>query len=141
MANRTKRTEKATERFLEALRTGASVSKAAAAAGVGRSTAYEWREADPAFSAAWDAAFEEWTDALEDEAVRRAHEGVPREHFYKGEVCGYTQHFSDRLLEMMLSARRPAVYGAKVQHSGKVDTGLEALLAAIDGKSRLLPKP
>jgi len=42
----------------------------------------------------------------EDEAVRRAVEGVERPVFYKGEICGVTQEFSDYLLLKLLAAYR-----------------------------------
>lgn len=139
MANRSKRTEKATERFLEAVRQGASITKAADLAGVGRRTAYEWREEDADFAQAWDDALEAWTDELEDEATRRAHEGVATPHFFKGQVCGHAQRFSDSLMIFMLRARRPEKYRDQVEHSGSIDVGLAKLLAAIDGKTRGIP--
>ena len=72
MANRTKRTADHKGRFLAILAEGGSVKLAAEKAKIGRRTAYEWREKDAAFAAAWDEAVEAGTDALEDEAVRRA---------------------------------------------------------------------
>jgi hypothetical protein len=50
------------------------------------------------------------TAALENEAVRRAYHGVEKPVFYKGEVCGYTQDYSDTLLIFLLKARKPEVY-------------------------------
>ena len=76
------------DKFLASLAEGNSVARAAADAGVGRSTAYEWRDAEPDFAKAWDDAVETGTDALEDEAVTRAKAG------------------SDTLLIFMLKARR-----------------------------------
>src|SRR5262249_8027880 len=88
MANRTKRMDEKRVKLLASLAEGNSVARAAADAGVGRTTAYEWREADAAFAQAWDDAVEAGTDALEDEAVKRAKSG------------------SDTLLIFMLKARR-----------------------------------
>ena len=105
MANRTKRTPKKEADLLDALRQGASVASACHTAGVGRSTAYEWREADTAFRDAWDDAVEAGTDELEDEAVKRAKAG------------------SDTLLIFMLKARRPDKYKDRVatEHTGRVN--------------------
>lgn len=132
--NRTQ--EKEREAFLAALREGASVSAAAKKAGVGRSTVYEWRNADEDFAKSWDDAYETGTDALEDEAKRRATVGVQRVKFYKGapiyvpnpadpdgDPVPYVEHeYSDTLLMQQLNARRPEKYRTnhKVEHTGGV---------------------
>ena len=69
-----------------------SPARAATAAGVGRSTAYLWRQEDPEFAAKWDEAVAEGIDRLESEAYRRA-------------VAG-----SDKLLIFLLERRRPEVW-------------------------------
>ena len=74
-SGRPKRTPEKMEAFLAYLATSANVTSSAAAAGLARRSVYEWRAADPDFAAAWQAAQELGTDALEDEAVRRAAEG------------------------------------------------------------------
>jgi hypothetical protein len=73
------------ERFLAALASGSSPTRAAKQAGIGRSTLYEARSKDREFARAWDDAVMEGIDRLEDEALRRATKGG-----------------SDRLLEMLL---------------------------------------
>lgn len=105
MARQKKTPTSQRERFLSALSRTASVTAASQAAGIGRRTAYNWRDADEAFAAAWDDALESGTDALEDEAVRRALDG------------------SDTLLIFMLKARRPEKFKERVANelSGKVD--------------------
>ena len=45
---------------------------AAVAAGVTRQTVWNWLQADLLFAAAWDKAFEQFVDGLEQEAFRRA---------------------------------------------------------------------
>jgi transposase len=91
-------------KFLASLEEGNSIAKAASDAGVGRTTAYEWRGAEPEFAKAWDDAVETGTDGLEDEAVRRAKAG------------------SDTLLIFMLKARRPERYKERylAEHRGTV---------------------
>jgi Bacteriophage Sf6, terminase small subunit-like len=120
MANRTRRTAERDLKFLESLSQGASVAAAAKDAGYGRQHLYEWREADPELAAAWDNALEAGTDLLEDEALRRAKDGVDEPRFYEGEVCGHVRKYSDTLLIFLLKARRPWKYADKAQaeHSG-----------------------
>ena len=72
-----KLTKKLQERFLEELADTGSVSTAASVAGTSRTRVYELRKADPTFASAWQDAEEIAVDRLEDEARRRALEGVP----------------------------------------------------------------
>lgn len=111
----TNSTAQKTEAFLEALSETASVVKACEISGLSRRTAYNWRDADTDFAAQWDAALTLGTDALEDEAVRRAHEGTDKPVFYKGEICGHIREFSDTLLIFMLKARRPEKFRESAQ--------------------------
>jgi hypothetical protein len=110
VANRTIRTPEKKAAFLDALAEGASVTKAASAAGLGRTAAYAWREDDEGFKAEWDSAVEAGTDVMEDEALRRAVNGVSKPVFHKGTACGYVQEYSDTLMIFMLKARRPDKY-------------------------------
>lgn len=71
--------------FCAALAETCNVGKACAAIGIGRTTAYEWREADPSFAAMWDRAMKVGVTALEDEAHRRAFDGVAEPVVHKGE--------------------------------------------------------
>lgn len=89
---RTDRTDRARETFLAEMRATCNVSHSARSAGVGRRTVYDWRDADPAFAAAWDDAEEEAVDELEKVARDRAIDG------------------SDRMLEILLKAHRPDKY-------------------------------
>jgi hypothetical protein len=97
-------------RMLEALALGMSPRRAANAAGVGRSTAYLWRQEDPEFAAKWDEAVAEGIDCLEDEAHRRAVEGVKRPILRRGVIVGETTEYSDKLLIFLLKRRRPEVF-------------------------------
>lgn len=124
--------------FLEALAETANVTHACKQALVPRRTAYQWREDVPKFADAWDDAVELGTDALEDEAVRRAHAGVDKPVFYQGEVCGAIREYSDTLLIFMLKARRPDKFKERAEVNHKSDP-IRVLLEAIDGKSTGLP--
>ena len=90
MARKAQHVPKKTK-FIDALAEGFSVTTAAATAGIGRRTAYNWR-ADSGFVELWNDALEDGTDLLEDEARKRAIDG------------------SDSLLKFLLTARRPAIY-------------------------------
>ena len=131
MANRTSRTPKKEEAFFNAVRDGRSISAACLGASITRSSAYLWRESDPAFKAKWDECVEEGTDRLEDEAMRRAVDG------------------SDTLLIFMLKARRPQKFKDRVALGGDAEAPpirsenvsareiLESRLAALAARSGL----
>lgn len=89
---RTARTDRARETFLKALRETCNVSHAAREAGIGRRTAYDWRDVDAEFAKQWDDAEEEAVDALELRARERALDD------------------SDRMMEILLKAHRPDKY-------------------------------
>ena len=118
----TQGTPKKKAEFCDALRTGQSVSGACKAASIIRRTAYKWRDADPDFAKAWDHAIEDGTDALEDEARRRAFEGAEEPVFYQGKQVGTVRKYSDTLLIFLLKGRRPDKFKDRVAHGG--DTGV-----------------
>jgi hypothetical protein len=78
--------------FLAVLQHGYSIARAASAIGLTRAQALVLREQDPVFAADWANAVETSVDHLEDLAVKRA----------KGA--------NDKLLELLLKAKRPEVY-------------------------------
>lgn len=116
MAARTKVTPKRRRQFLELLGEGHSVKHAAAAIHISRQEMYRQRESDAAFAAAWDAAVDEGTDVLEQEARRRAVEGVAQPIYHLGKIVGTVHEYSDALLKFLLQARRPAQYRQQIQH-------------------------
>lgn len=110
--------------FLHVLSETCNVGKAAGAIGVSRMTVYRWREDDPEFAAAWDAAKRVGVTALEDEAHRRAFDGVDEPVFYKGDECGSVRKYSDTLAIFLLKAHDPDKYreNSKVELSGHLAT-------------------
>jgi hypothetical protein len=94
-----------------------------------RSAAYDWKKADHEFEKDWQAAEETGTDALEDEARRRAMDGVDKPVFYKGQRCGYVREYSDTLLIFTLKARRPEKYREVPQPGAGGQDTLRELLA------------
>ena len=101
---------------MRCLAEGWSVTRAAAKAGMGRMTAYDWRERDPEFAAAWDQAIEDGTDKLEDEAHRRAFHGTDKPVYQSKELVGHIREYSDTLAIFLLKARRPDKFKDRQQH-------------------------
>jgi hypothetical protein len=99
------------QRFLETLRRTGNVTAACGVARLPRETAYFWRSHNPEFAEAWDAALEQGLDALEDEVMRRAKDGVEEPVFYKGAVVGETKRYSDTLAMFVLKSKRREVWG------------------------------
>lgn len=127
--------------FLEALMRCGNVTAAAAAAGISRDTLYNHRRRDADFAAAWEAAAELGADALEDEARRRAHDGVDEPlTCAKGLVLGedgapmLVKKYSDTLLIFLLKGARPQKYRdrAQVEVSGQLD--INTLAAEADAR-------
>lgn len=86
------------------------VKRACEAIGVSRQTAYNWREDIPEFATAWDKAMRIGISALEDEAHRRAFEGVSEPVFHQGLECGSVKKYSDTLAIFLLKAHAPEKY-------------------------------
>jgi len=109
------RTDRTRETFLTTLAETCNVSEAARAAGIGRRSVYDWRDADSAFAEAWKDAEESAADKLEQVAYERAIGGQ-----------------SDRLLEILLKAHRPK-YREKqqVELTGKDGGPIEHKQAAV----------
>ncbi len=113
--------------FLAAFRRTASVTLAAKAAKIERQLHYRWL-AEDAYRADFEAAKEEAAQTLEDEAIRRAHEGHAEPLVYQGGFC-YKQRknkdtgkleyygaplavrkYSDPLMMFLLRGFRPDKY-------------------------------
>lgn len=115
-----------TKPFLAALEEGETVAGACRVASIARSTAYDRRDVDEAFADRWDELEEKATDELEATAYRRALNG------------------SDRLMEVLLRARRPAKYRERfeLEHSDKKKAGEEQRVApaAPDDRRQVLER-
>ena len=85
-------------------------SKACRIAGLSRSAAYDRRARDQEFADTWDQAIRDGEELLLDEALRRAVDGITEPVVSAGKyVCDVTR-YSDRLLEVLLKARLPAMF-------------------------------
>lgn len=109
------------ERFLQAFAATCSVQKASQLAKVRSQTHYDWLREDPTYSSRFRQARMWAAQRLEDEAVRRAIEGVRRPLLYKGKqvyIQGRAQYrveYSDRLLICLLEALLPQKYGPQTK--------------------------
>lgn len=115
--------------FCNALAESCNVGKACEAAGIGRMTAYEWRKADSEFATAWDSALQVGLSALEDEAHRRAFDGVDKPVFQQGQQVGAVREYSDALAIFMLKAHNPAKY--RENQPGTQSPELQAVIAGL----------
>lgn len=93
--------------FLDAFRKCGSITQAAAAAGIGRHTHYDWLGVDAAYERAFRAAEDEAIEGLEDEARRRAFAG------------------SDVLLIFLMKGAKPEKYRDRYEVTGKNGGPLE----------------
>ena len=97
-------------------------------------SAYELRNrpCGAAFRRAWDVALECQLDRVEQGAVERSVNGVPRPIFYKGEQVGEYRHFDERLTMFLLRGRRPARYGKWIEQTPGPTTGGDRRIALGD---------
>lgn len=140
------------EAFLAAYRMTGNVSAAARTADVYRTTPYAWADEDPDFKAAWEVAEQESIDRLEEEARRRAEQGVVDYVVSQGKLVMVPDPetgeqvplakrvYSDTLMVLLLKAHRPDRYRDRqsVEHSGpaggpiQVDDARERLAGELD---------
>ncbi len=76
-----------------------------------------WRRRDPEFAQAFEEAKQIAAQNLEDEAYRRAVEGVDEDVFFKGEKCGVVKKYSDSLLTTLLKGMFPEKYRERYEHT------------------------
>ena len=107
---RSNRTPKTRADFLEALKETCNISKACELSGLARTSAYEWKAEDEEFAADWQKALEIASDLLEEEAIRRAHEGTRKPVFQGGQLVGHIQEYSDTLMIFLLKGAKPKKY-------------------------------
>ncbi len=78
-------------------------------------------------------------DALEDEAMRRAIDGVEKPVFRGGEVVGHVRDYSDSMLMFLLKSRKPEVFGGK-GISEATESGVDFESEIEDAKATLKSK-
>lgn len=105
--------------FLDVLRACGTVRRAAEAAKVDRSTAYEHRNQDEGFRRQWDEAIEDALDRLELQAYVLAM-GQPAKEARGEEPATPAVPPSERMIIFLLQSRRKQVYGnvQRLEHTG-----------------------
>lgn len=93
--------------FLKAYAADQTVSEACDAAGISRTTFYEWLEKDPEFSILYHQAKERADDSLRAEIRRRGKEGWDEDVYQLGKYAGKVRKYSDVLLMFQAKARMP----------------------------------
>ncbi len=107
--------------FLAAFREVGMVRLACTTSKVGRSSHYRWLEGDAEYRKAFDMAKMNAADKLEDEAFRRAVEGVEKPTgWYRGIPGGVVREYSDNLLMFILKGLLPEKYGNRVEPRASV---------------------
>ena len=105
--------------FLKAYRKTGNVTCAADAAKIDRASHYRWLE-EPDYKAQFGDAADEAADRLEEEARRRAVDGVDEPvGWYQGKPGGTVKRYSDTLLIFLLKGVRPEKYRERFEHTGK----------------------
>ena len=112
---RTIRTPEKRQKFLDALAQTCNITRACEISGIGRASIYEWRNENQDFAKGWKSALDMGADMLEDEAVRRAKDGVEKPIYQGGKLVGHVQEYSDTLLIFLLKGARPEKYRDRVQ--------------------------
>jgi hypothetical protein len=134
MANRLKFDEEKKKRFLELLKETANITKSCEAVGISHNCYRDHYKADAEFRELADEAYEYAGDLLEQEARRRAFEGVDKPVFYQGDVCGAIREYSDTLLIFLLKGAKPSKYAERVIHKidpKEIDSLIEQELSKI----------
>lgn len=100
--------------FLAAYAELGTITHAAERVNVERRTVYRWRDKDPTFAAALETASEVAAERLEQEARRRAVEGVEKPVYQGGKLVGSVREYSDTLLIFLLKGAMPDKYRDRV---------------------------
>jgi hypothetical protein len=105
-------TEQKKREFLIAfINCAGQVGRAAEEAGITPKTSWNWRQKDPAFADAFEKAKGMAAEVLEQEAVRRAFEGVEEPvGWFRGEPGGHVRKYADTLLIFLLKGMMPEKY-------------------------------
>lgn len=112
-------TLKAKARFLREFAECGNVLRSAKAVKVGRRTVYDWLQVDEEFKALYGQAHEDALDELEEEARRRAVDGVLEPVYQGGKKVGSIRKYSDTLLITLLKGKRPETFRERFEHTGK----------------------
>lgn len=123
-------------RFLNEFRQSGNLTEAARRAGVHRSTPYRWAEWDSDFKVLMEQAENEAVDRIELVAHNLATGKYMRMVVSAGKVLGEEAIYSEKMIEMLLRARRPERYNQKqqIEHSGSLRSIQELLIGIPAGE-------
>lgn len=138
---RSKATVAAKAKFLSVLAECGCVSIACRACDRSTRTLYWWRDVDPAFAEAWADALTKALALLEEEAWRRAVEGVEEPVVSGGRVVTTVRRHSDMLLKVLLQAHAPEKYRQSPVNVGVQAEGPMTFTLKIDGPPTLRRPP
>ena len=119
--------------FLAALAEHGVINRACEVAGIDRGTAWRRRQTDPDFAAQCELAIEMSADKLEQEARRRALEGVEEPVYQGGQLVGTRLVYSDSLLALMLKGRRKKVFADRTELTGANGGPVKAAIVIATG--------
>lgn len=125
MARHLEFTEERKLLFLDTLRKTVNVTLAAQSVGITSGTAYRHKKDDIIFAERWDEALQEGIDLLEHKAHERAFQGVEEPVFWRGEIVGYVNKYSDALTALLLKAHRPDKYRERSQVDQNISGGMQ----------------
>lgn len=109
--------------------------KAARLARISRSQPYRWLESDDTFAQLYKQAMAQVTQVLEDEAIKRATEGVRKGIYFQGGRVAVERVYSDGLMMFLLRGAAPEKYRERqdvtgtLNHRHKFEGTMEELLA------------
>jgi len=131
-------------KFFGFMEEGLSAIDAAQKAGYGHTAVYKRRQTDTTgeYIKRWDAAYEMGIqvrlNVSENEADRRAIEGVEEPVYQKGKLVGKVRKFSDALLMFRIKKLNPAYRDrVELKHSGEIDNpsaGVAVLNITLNGE-------
>lgn len=127
------------EQFLAAYSACGNILRAARLCGIDRTSHYRWMT-EPEYRSRFEDATENAADALEEEARRRAVEGVEEPvGWHQGVAGGMVRKYSDTLLIFLLKGARPEKFRDRYEHTGRDGGPIEvSQLTPAERASRVL---
>lgn len=98
------------QKFLENYQAIGTITGASKAVGICRTQHYDWLKNDETYAEAFAQAEHSVADMLEEEAIRRAVQGVERPVYQGGKLVGMVQDYSDTLLIFLMKGLKPDRY-------------------------------
>jgi hypothetical protein len=111
--------------FLAAFAKCGVIGLACKNAGIARRTVYTWIDEELEFTDLWESLKEDYVEKLEQEADRRAIEGVDHPVTYEGEITATYKDYSDTLLIFRLKSLKPEKYRDNFHVTGKVEQAFD----------------